>query len=80
MKDLKMHVRKFQEEVIEYKHNRDLLAKLFFHSIKNEALKWYFQLIENSIDRYEDPILLFLHNFSYNIVEKVYFKDLYKIK
>lgn len=80
MQDPKMHVRKFQDEAIEYEHDRDLLAKLFSHSLKDQALKWYFQLLKNNIDRYEDLILLFLHNFSYNIIEKVYFKDLCKIK
>lgn len=75
-----MHVRKFQEEAIEYIHDRYLLAKLFSYSLKDEALKGYFQLHENSIDRYEDLIHIYLHNFSYNIVKKVYFKYLCKIK
>lgn len=44
MQDTNMHVIKFQEEAIEYDHNGDLLAKLFPHSLKDEALKWYFQL------------------------------------
>jgi len=39
MQDLKMHVRKLQEEIIEYMHDRDLLAKLFSHSLKDDALK-----------------------------------------
>jgi len=45
MKDPKMHVRKLQEETIEYMHDRDLLAKLFSHSLKDDALKWYFHLL-----------------------------------
>jgi len=58
--DPKMHVRKFQEEVMEYMHDRDLLARLFSHSLKNDALKWYFLLPEKSIDRYEDFFNQFL--------------------
>lgn len=80
MQDPKMYVRKFQEEIIEYIHDTDLLAKLFSHSLKDEARKWYFQLPKNSIDRHESLIHVFLHTFSYNIVEKVYFKDSYKTK
>lgn len=75
-----MHFRKFQQEAIEYEYDRDLLAKLFPHILKDEALKWYIQLTKNNIDMYEDFIHLFLHNFSYNIPLKVYFKDLCKIK
>ena len=75
-----MHRKKFQEEAIEYEHDRDLLTNLFPHSLKDEALKLYFQLPKNNIDRYEDFIHLFLHEFGYNILEKFYFKDLCKIK
>ena len=80
MQDPKIYVRKFQEEAIEYMHDRDLLAKLFSHSLKDDALKWYFQLPKNNIDRYEYLIHLFLQKFRYNIAKKVYFKDLCKIK
>lgn len=80
MQDPKMHVRKFQKEVIEYEHDRDSLTKLFSYNLKDEALKWYFQLPKNSIDKYKDLIHLFLHNFSNNIPKNIYFKDLYKIK
>ena len=38
MQDPKMHVKKFKEEAIEYEHNRDLLAKLFSHSMKDDVL------------------------------------------
>jgi len=41
---------------MEYMHDGDFLTKLFSHSLKDDALKWYFQLIEKSIDRYEDLI------------------------
>ena len=75
-----MHVHKFQEEAIEYMHDINLLSKLFFHSLKDEACKWYFQVPKNNIDRYEDLIHVFLHAFSYNIIEKMYFKYLCKIK
>ena len=61
-------------------HDTDLIAKLFSYSLKNEALNLYFQLLENSIDRYEDLIHIFLHNYGYNITEKIYLKDLCKIK
>ena len=49
-----MHVIKFQEEVMEYAHNKDMLVKLFSHSLRDDALKWYFLLPEKSIDKYED--------------------------
>jgi len=42
LQDPQMNVRKFQEEAMEYMHDRDMLAKLFSHSLKDEALKWYF--------------------------------------
>jgi len=76
MQDPKMDISKFQEEAIEYELCRDLLTKLLSHILKDDALKWDFQLPKSSIDRYEDLIHSFLHNFSYNIVEKVYFKGL----
>lgn len=66
-KDLKMHVRKFQEEVIEFLHDQDMLTKLFSSSLKGDALKWYFSLIEKCIDKYEDLILQFIANFKYDI-------------
>jgi len=47
-----MHVRKFQE-AMEYIHDKDMLAKLFSHGLKDDALKWYFLLLEKSIDKYE---------------------------
>jgi len=34
-----MHVRKFQEEAIEFLNNHDMLAKLFSSSLKYDALK-----------------------------------------
>jgi len=34
-----MHVRKFQEEAIEFLHDRDMLAKLFSSSLKDDAFK-----------------------------------------
>lgn len=80
IQDPRMHVHKFQEEAIEYMNDRDLLAKLFSYSFKDEAIKWYLQLLESIIDRYEDLIRLFLHICGYNIIEKVYLKDLCKIK
>ena len=80
MQDPKMHVREFQEEAIEYIHDRDLLAKLFSYSLRDQALNWYFQLPESSINKYEDLIKVFLHNYGYNIPEKLYLKDLCKIK
>lgn len=61
-------------------YDTDLLTKLFFHSLKDEAHKWYFQLPKDSIDRHEDLIRIFLNTFSYNIAEKIYFKDLCKFK
>jgi len=75
-----MHIIKFQEEAMEYMHDRDLLAKLCLHSLKEDALKWYFLLPEKSIDRYENLVHQFLHYFKYNIVEKVHFNYFYKIK
>lgn len=68
------------KDPIEYMHDRDLLAKLFSHGLKDDAIKWYFHLPKNNIDRYKYLIHLFLQNFRYNIAEKVYFKDLCKIK
>ena len=44
LQDPKMHVRKFQEEVMEYLHDKYLLTKLFSHSLKDKVLKWYFLL------------------------------------
>jgi len=58
----KMHVRKFQEEVMEYVHDRDMLTKLFLSSLKYDALKWYFSLPKKSIDKYEDSLHKFLKN------------------
>jgi len=75
-----MYVKKFQEEDIEYIHDKDMLAKLFSHSLKDDALKWYFLLPKNCIDKYEDLIHQFLKYFRYNIQEKVQVKDLCKIK
>jgi len=80
LQDPRMHVRKFQEEEMEYLHDRDLLAKLFSHSLKDDALKWHFQLPKKSIYKYEDIIHQFLQYFKYNIIEKVQCKDLCKIK
>jgi len=61
-------------------HDRYFLTKLFSHSLKDNALKWYFLLPEQSINRYEDLINQFLQNFKYNIAQKVHFKYLCKIK
>ena len=61
-------------------HDTNLLAKLFLHILKHEACKWYFQLPDINIDRYEDLICVFLHTFSYNIDENIYFKYICKIK
>jgi len=80
MQDPKMHVHKLKEEAIEYMHDTDLLAKVFLYSLKDEALKWYYQLPKNSIDRFEDLIHIFLHTYGYNIAEEVYLKYLCKIK
>ena len=80
MQDPKMHVHKFQKEAIEYKYDIDLLAKLFSHSLKDEALKWYYQLPKSSINKFEDLICIFLHTYGYNIIKKIYLKDLCKIK
>jgi len=57
-------------------HEIDLLAKLFCYNLKDEALKWYYQLLENNIDSFEDLIRIFLHTYGYNITKKVYFKDI----
>lgn len=57
-----------------------MIAKLFSYSLRNDELKWYFILPKRSIDKYEYLIHRFLQYFIYNIVEKVQFKDLYKIK
>lgn len=75
-----MHVCRFQDEAIAYVHDKDLLAKLFSYSLRDQALNWYFHLLESSIDRYKDLIKVFLHNYGYNITEKVYLKDFCKIK
>jgi len=39
---------------MEYTHDKDLLAKLFLHRLKHDALKWYFLLLEKSIDKYKN--------------------------
>lgn len=80
MQDLMMHVHKFQDGAIEYMHGTYLLAKLFSHSLKDEALKWYYQLSKSSIDKIEDLIHIFLHTYGYKTFEKVCLKDLCKIK
>jgi len=46
LQDPKMHVIRFQYEALEYMHDKDLLAKLFSHSLKDVALKLYFLLPE----------------------------------
>lgn len=46
--DSKMHVRKFQE-VIEFVHDYDMLAKLFSHSLNDDALKWYFTISKKKV-------------------------------
>lgn len=53
--DPNMHVRKFQE-AMEYMNDRYLLDKLFLHSLKDDALKWYFLIPKKSIDKYEDLV------------------------
>jgi len=73
-----MHVHKFEEEAIEYMHDIDLLAKLFSHSSKDEALKQYYQLFGSSINMFKDLIHIFLHTYDYDITKKVYLKDLYE--
>lgn len=78
--DLKMHVRKFQEEAIKFLHDTDMLAKLFSSSLIDDALKWYFSLPEKSIDKYEDLILQFIANFKYNFQDRTEFRDLCKLK
>ena len=80
LQNTKMDVRKFQEEVMEYVHDRDMFAKLFSSSLKDDALKWYCSLPKKSIDKYKDLILKFLRKFKYNITKKVQFKDLCKVK
>lgn len=60
LQDPKLHVIKFQEEVMEYGHDKDMLAKLFSHSLKDDALKWYFLLPKKNIYKYEDLIHQFL--------------------
>jgi len=67
MQDLKMHVRNLQEQAIEYMHDRYLSSMMFLHSLKDDALKWYFQLLKSNIHRYEDLIHSFLYKFSCNI-------------
>jgi len=58
-----------------------MLGKLFFHSLKDDALKWYFTILEKSVDSYiEDLIHLFVQNFKYNIIKQTQYKDLCKIK
>lgn len=80
LEDPKMHDRKFQKEVMEYVYDRDMLAKLFLSSLKDDALKWYFSILEKSIDMYKYLIHNFLKKFKYSIIEKVQFKYLCKIK
>jgi len=60
-------------------HDTNLLAKLFSSSLKNEALNWYFQLLENRIYSYEDLIHIFFHNYGYNITEKCILKAYAKL-
>lgn len=60
LQDRKMHVRKFQEEAMEYDHDKYMLAKFFSHSLKDDALKWYFLLPKRCIDNCEDLIHKFL--------------------
>lgn len=42
MEDPRVHVHRSQEESITYMHDIDLLAKLFSHSLRYQALNWYF--------------------------------------
>ena len=44
-----MHVKKFQEEDMEYAHDKDMLAKLFYHSLRYDVLKWYFNLSKKTL-------------------------------
>lgn len=78
--DANMYVHKLQEEAIEFVHNHDMLAKLFSHCLKDGELKWYFTILEKSIDSYEYLIYLFIENFTYNIKEQELYKDLCIIK
>jgi len=79
LQDPRMHVRKFQEEAMEYMHDKDLLAKLFSHNLKDDGLKWYFLLPKKSIDKYEDLIhqfcntlnIILLKRFTLNICIKL---------
>jgi len=58
-KNPKMHVKKFKEEVMEYVHDQDMLAKLFLSSLKDDTLKWYYSLLKKSIDKYDNLIYNF---------------------
>lgn len=48
-----MHIREYEEDVIKYINNEDMLSKLFYNSLKNEALKWHFSILERSMDSYK---------------------------
>lgn len=78
--DIKMQVRNFQKESIEFLYDHGFLAKLFWSSLQDDILKWHFTLLEKSINKYEDLILEFIGNFKYKIKDKTQFKDLCRIK
>ena len=77
---IKIDIIRFQEDEIDYVNDLNMLAKLFSHSMKDDALKWYFTIPKRSVDSYESLVLLFIKNFKYNIKEKSLLKDLCKIK
>lgn len=56
------------------------VIKLFYHSLKDKSLQWYFTILEKSIDSYEYLIHFVIDNFKYIVNETILYKDLCKIK
>lgn len=70
----------FINEAIEFNNNVDHMTRIFFKSLIGNALLWYQELLNDSIQSFENFIDIVLQEYKLNIKCDTILGHLYKVK